>query len=111
MPVMQDSLSVAANAVSANVLAGLLHEFLGRQAAKLTLLATGSAIGLRVTLLVGGRAVVNDQAIGLQNRFPITPDDLILSAGALPGERMVLTFRNTTGGALTAFWQVQVRYV
>lgn len=107
MPTMQDSLSVAANAVSANVLAGQLYEFLGGPTS-LVLSATGSAIGLRATLLVNGVALVNDQAIGLQNRFPLIPDDVITQE-LVAGGRMVLTFRNTTGGALTAFWRVDVK--
>ena len=108
MPTMQDSVSVAANAVSTNQLAGLLHEFL-QQRARVTVSATGSATGLRCTFLVLGVALVNDQAIGLQNRFPLIPDDMLTSEG-VPGGRMILTFRNSTGGALTAFWRVDVDY-
>lgn len=106
MPTMQDSVSVAANAISANVLSGLLYEFLGGPAA-ITVSGTGSATGLRATLLVAGVSLINDQAIGLQNRFPLIPDD-VLTQEHVPGGRMVLTFRNSTGGALTAFWRVDV---
>lgn len=110
MPVMQNSVSVAANAVSTNQLAGELFEFLTRPS-RIALYATGSATGLNCTLLVGGLAFANDQAILLQNRFPIVPDDFLVDAGGIPGERLVLTFRNTTGGALTAFWRVEVNAV
>jgi len=105
MPTMQDSISVAANAVSANVLAGQLYEFVdgGTQA---TVSCTGSATGLRVSFICG-IPLINDQAIGLQARFPLIPDDIIHS-GFVPGGRMVLTFRNTTAGALTAFWRVDL---
>jgi hypothetical protein len=102
---MQDSLSVAANAVSANVLAGQLYEFVG-QGTGVTISCTGSATGLRTTFICG-IPLINDQAINLQNRFPLIPDDII-HAGGVPGGRMVLTFRNTTAGALTAFWRVDV---
>jgi hypothetical protein len=102
---MQDSISVAANSISANVLAGQLYEFLP-QGANMTVSATGSATGLRATL-ISSIPLINDQAINLQNRFPILPDD-ILSSGQVPGGRTVLTFRNTTGAALTAFWRVDV---
>lgn len=110
MPVMQNSVSVAANAVSANQLAGELFEFLSRPS-RIALYATGSATGLNASLLVGGLSFANDQAISLQNRFPIVPDDFLVDAGGFPGERLVLTFRNTTAGALTAFWRVEVNAV
>ena len=105
MPTMQDSVSVSANSVSSNQLAGQLYEFVPA-GAMVTLSATGSATGLRATF-INGVPLINDQAIGLQNRFPLVPDD-VLHGGPVPGGRMVLTFRNTTGGALTAFWRVDL---
>lgn len=105
MPTMQDSISVAANAVSANVLAGQLYEFV-EQGSQVTVAVTGSATGLR-TSFICGVPLINDQAINLQNRFPLIPDDII-HGGNVPGGRMVLTFRNTTPGALTAFWRVDL---
>ena len=107
MPTLQNSVSVAANAVSSNQVQGEQFEFLSRPSL-LRLYNTGSAIGLNCTLLVGGRTVINDQPISLQNRFPITPDDFMGEAGGVAGERLILTFRNTTAGALTAFWRVEI---
>jgi|SRR5687768_11189778 len=104
MPTMQDSVSVAANSVSANVLSGQLYEFVGQ--VPVTVSVTGSATGLRTTFICGV-PLINDQAINLQNRFPLVPDDIIHS-GVVPGGRMVLTARNTTGGALTFFWRVDL---
>lgn len=104
MGMMQDSISVPANGTSLNQLNGQLYEF-QQSGAPLQLLATGSAIGLRVTLLAGV-PVVNDQAIGLLNRFPVIPDDRIWQGRMRTAGRVVLTFRNTTGAALTAFWRV-----
>lgn len=107
MPTMQGSVSVAANAVSANVLAGEQYEFLPADAG-VVISATGSATGLNTTLLAGGVTLVNDQAIGLQNRFPIIPDDILTQEVVPGGSRLLLRFRNTTAGALTAFWRVDV---
>lgn len=109
MPTMQDSLSVAANAVSANVLAGQQFEFMP-QNAQMTLSVAGSAVGLRVSLLAGGVTLINDQAINTANRFPIIPDDVISQEVIPAGARLLLTFRNSTGGALTAFWRVDVGF-
>jgi len=105
MPTMQDSVSVAANSVSANVLAGQLYEFVA-PGTNVTISCTGSATGLRTTFICGV-PLINDQAINLQNRFPLIPDDIIQN-GQVPGGRMVLTARNTTAGALTFFWRVDL---
>jgi len=105
MPTMQDSLSVAANGVSANVLAGQLYEFV-ETGTQVVLSATGAATGMRCTL-IARIPVINDQAIGLQNRFPIIPDDIIFT-GRVRRCRLVLTFRNNTGSAIVTFWRVDV---
>jgi len=109
MPTMQNSVSVAANAVSANVLAGELYEFLPANA-QVVLSVAGSATGLNCTLLAGGVSLINDQAINLANRFPIIPDDIITQEQIPAGARLLLSFRNTTGGALVAFWRVDVGF-
>jgi hypothetical protein len=106
---MQGSVSVAANAVSTNQLAGLLYEFIPANA-NVVLSCTGSATGLNVTFLAGGVSLINDQAMGLQNRFPLIPDDIITQEMVPAGARLLLTFRNTTAGALTAFWRVDVGF-
>jgi hypothetical protein len=107
MGMMQDSVVVAANAVSANQLNGQLYEF-QPAGAPVQLLATGSATGLRCSMLAAV-PVVNDQAIGLLNRFPIIPDDRIWMGRVKANCRLVLTFRNPTAGALTAFWRVDTQ--
>jgi hypothetical protein len=99
--IMSDAaLSVAANAVSANVYAGKLYEFPPRPST-VRVRVSGSAVGLNATLLIGGVSIVNDQPISQSNRWPILPDDLLIQVPVRQGSRLVLTFRNTTGGALT----------
>lgn len=105
MPTMQDSISVVANSVSVNVLNGQLYEFVPA-GINVTVSCTGSVTGLRTTFICG-IPLINDQAIGLQNRFPLVPDDIIHS-GQVPGGRMILTARNTTAGAITFFWRLDV---
>jgi hypothetical protein len=102
---MQDSVSVAANAVSTNQLSGQLYEFVPR-GTLVVLSCTGAATGMRSTL-IANIPVLNDQAIGLQNRFPIIPDDIVYT-GRVAACRLVLTFRNTTGAAIVTFWRVDV---
>ena len=106
--VMADSaLSVAANAVSSNVYAGKVVEFVMRPSI-VRVRVSASAAGLNATLIIGGRVVVNDQPINSSNRWPILPDDLLTEHAAVAGSRLVLTFRNTTGGALTVNHMTEV---
>jgi len=99
------ALSVAANSVSANVVAGKLYEFLTRRS-RVLLSAVGSAAGLKATLVLGGRIVVNDEDISGANRFPTLPDDAVTEE--IGTGRIILTFRNTTAGALTVNWALDV---
>jgi len=106
MPRMQRAgVSIAANSVSANQLAGELYEFISRPT-RIVLLAAAAAVGLRSTFLIGGVAVVNDQDVSQANRFPIAPDDVITSE--VGAGRLTLTFRNTTGAAIIVNWAVDV---
>lgn len=109
MPTMQGSVSVAANGVSLNVLAGELYEFLAANAS-VVLSCTGAVTGMNCTFLAGGVSLINDQAIGLQNRFPIIPDDIITQESIPGGARLTLTFRNTTGSAFVVFFRVDVGF-
>ena len=101
------ALSVAANAVSGNVLAGELFEFLPGNAA-ITLLAVAAAAGIRCTFTLGGQVLINDQPISAANRFPTTPDDILTVIGGMAGERLFLEFRNTTGAAVTVDFSVKI---
>jgi hypothetical protein len=101
MPIMSVETSVAANALSANVLSGELFEILPSNAA-VELYVTGSAAGLRALFSIGGVQMLEDAVVNAQNRTPVVPDDLLDTEGGLSGQRLSLRFRNTTGGALTA---------
>ena len=108
MGVMQDSIVVVANTRSVNVLAGLMEEFVSAPSV-VSVYCTGSATGLRASMIAAGATAIDDQAIGLQNRFPLVPDDLLARFGVTgPSDRLILTFRNPTGGNLTAFWRVDI---
>lgn len=107
MPTMQDSVSVAANTVSANVLSGQLYEVVD-PGTVIQLSCIGGATGLRTTYICGV-PYVNDQAIRFRAAadFPVIPDDILMQDQVLGG-RQVLTFRNTTAGAITAFWRIDL---
>lgn len=105
--VMTDITSVAANTTSANVLAGKAMEFIP-EASVIVIGACGSAAGLYATVIIGSEVVVDDQPIGAQNHLPIFPDDTLAEAGAFPGDRITVRYRNSTGGALTAQTKINI---
>jgi len=109
MPRMQEgNLSVAANSTSTNRVAGMTHEFLNGPAS-LLVAAAAAAVGVNLSLLVAGVALVDDQAVSQANRFPIVPDDIIASE-VVSGGRIILRFRNTTGAAVIVHWLIDVTY-
>jgi len=101
------AVSVPANGVTTNQLAGQLYEFLDRPA-RVLLAAVAAAVGVNVTMLLGGRAVINDQPISQANRFPILPDDIVTEEQGFG--RMILTFRNTTAAAILVNFTVDVDF-
>ena len=103
--VAAQGLAVAANTSTTNLLAGQLYAFV--HALPVLVAGAASAVGLYMPFFVNGVAYVNDQPISQANRFPILPDDVIASVRRAAG-RLVLTLRNTTGGALTANVTVDV---
>lgn len=107
MPLIQSSVTIAANSVTDNVLTGSQFEFLPYNAA-LNFGMTASATGLTVDAYSGQDTLCENLAPSLQNRFPIYPDDFNLTDVAGAGERIKLRVRNTTGGALTFFYAVQI---
>lgn len=110
MAVMSDRQSVAANATVTNVLTGKVHEFLSTNSVA-RFYATGSAVGLNISILVGNESIVQDQEISAANRFPIIPDDFVAESGGIVGDRLIVSYRNTTAGAITAFSRVEVEPV
>jgi len=107
MSMMTDTQSVLANAVVQNCIAGKSHEFISEPSV-VTISATGSAIGLFITVMVGDEVIIEDQAIPLTNRFPVVPDDTLGQGGGFPGDRIIVKLRNSTGGALTSWVRVDV---
>jgi len=107
MPLIQQQITIAANAVNDNVIAGSQFEFLPYNAA-LRFAMNGSATGLVADVYSGQDVLAEQMQINTLNRVPINPDDFLLSDVAGAGERIKLRVRNTTAGALTLFFAVMV---
>lgn len=107
MATVTDRQTVAANATVANAIAGKSQEFV-RERSIVAFSICAAAVGLFATCIVGDEVVVEDQEVNAQNRMPIVPDDLLARAGALPGDRLIVKLRNSTGAGIVAFTRVEV---
>jgi hypothetical protein len=106
--VMQSSVAVAANTTNENVLTGQRFERAPGPSIG-GLYVCGSAAGLTAELNVGGRSVTPPTSVNTQNRFPVVPDDsLAMDWEAYQGELIQVRIVNTTAGALTIFWRVEL---
>lgn len=107
MPTIQGSVSVAANVANDNVIAGSQFEIMPYNA-RLNFGLCGSATGLLADVYSGADLVCENFALNANNRIPIQPDDFTLMDVAAVNDRLKVKIRNTTGGALTAFWSIIV---
>jgi hypothetical protein len=106
---MQDSVSVAANGTNNNVLSGQRFERSPFTGAIGNLFCTGSATGLTAELNVGGTSVTPPTKVNVQNRLPVVPDDILVQGfEVLEGRLIQVTVVNTTAGALTFFWRIDL---
>lgn len=107
MPIIQKSQSVGATTTISNQLAGEFFEFLPYNA----LIEVGlnmSATGLLIDFFSGTDIVCKDYVPLIKATAPIYPDEFVLQDIARMGERLVLSVRNTTGGALTLLYTVRI---
>lgn len=107
MPLIQQSISIAANAVNDNVIAGSQFEFLPYNAS-LRFALNGSATGLVSDVYSGQDVLAEQMGVNALNRVPINPDDFLLTDVAAAGERIKIRCRNTTAGALTLFFALMI---
>ena len=101
MPTISSSISVAANATSANVLAGSPFEFVSQPSIiKVALTHPGGIGAITGTMQIGGESVMQAGEVSNRAAMPTFREDLIIEAGAQVAERLFLTFTNTTGAAI-----------
>lgn len=110
MPTISVRTSVAANATSANVLAGSPFEFVAQQSVvRLAVTQAGAAPDdVTANFQIGGESIVNAGNISNRSAFPTFRDDQFAMAGAVAGERLFLSYSNTTIGALNVDTLIEV---
>ena len=114
MLTIQGSKSVAANTTDDNVLSGKRNAQIDPSVpgAIVALYLTGSAAGLEAELWVGQRNPLEKSSVNTQNRLPVVPDDLAASnMPAVRNEIIRMPVTNTTGGALTINYRLDVEEV
>jgi hypothetical protein len=99
MPVIMRETSVAAGAVNENILAGSAFEF-ARQNSLVSIGINQSATGGFATLNSGSDVVAEEFAPPIATVYPVIPDNMYFSDVAAAGDRLVIRYRNPTGGAL-----------
>ena len=107
MPVITGNESVAANTTTTNRLTGTLNEFLGAVSI-VSLFITAAAAAVRTQLLIGAESIIDDEEMSDGNRFPQSPEDFLARGAGFQGDRLILRFRNTTGGAIVVKWRLEI---
>ena len=107
MPVITGNESVAANTTTTNRLTGNLNEFLGSPSI-VALYIAAAAAAVNCSLLIGAESIIDDEEMSDANVFPRTPDDFLARGGGFAGDRLILRFRNTTGGAIVVKWRLEI---
>lgn len=113
MLTVTDSVSVAANSTDQNVLQtnGNRVRTIPQQfgIVRITLYDTGSATGLNSSLFNGNDNPIENSAVNAQNRVPVVPDDIVATdIYGSGGEQLQLSVTNTTAGALTYFYRIEI---
>jgi hypothetical protein len=113
MLTVTDSVSVAANTTDQNVfqtngnrVRTIPAEF---GIVRITLYETGSATGLQSSFFNGNNNPIENSLVNVQNRVPVVPDDIVATdMFGRGGEQLQLQATNTTAGALTYFYRVEI---
>ena len=97
--VIQRETSVAAGGVNDNIFSGSAFEYV-RQPGVVSIAAVASATGGFITLQAGPTLILEESPPTVKVTMPTVPDDFLYQSAVVPGDRLVLRFRNPTAGAL-----------
>lgn len=107
MPVIMRETSVAAGATDPNLLTGSTFEFM-RNNVFLSIGIAAAATGTFVTIISGSDIVVEESPPPVLTRYPVIPDEMYFNDVATLADRLVISARNPTGGAVVHRSLVQV---
>jgi hypothetical protein len=93
--------SVAAGAVNTNLVSGSAFEF-ARTRQLMSCGVVQSATGGFATITSGPDIIAEEFSVPILTTYPILPDNMYFTDYMEAGDRLVIRYRNPTGGALTA---------
>lgn len=99
MPAIQTETSIAAGGSNSNVFTGSAFEY-SRGRNLLSLGATASATGTFITINSGADVILEESPPYVATVFPIVPDQMFYNDVMEPFDRLRLSCRNPTGGAI-----------
>lgn len=99
MPAIQVEVSIAAGASNPNLFAGSAFEF-ARQRTLVSLGVNASATGTFITINSGGDVLLEESPPYVATVFPIVPDQMFYNDVMEAGDRLRVSARNPTGGAV-----------
>jgi len=112
MPTIQKETVVAAGAVNDNLLSGSAFEYMrGNGVVSAAVLAT--ATGCFITIQSGPDVVLEESppfVLAGAGVFGIVPDHFYYNWAAAAGDRLLIRFRNPTGGSVTAKTIANIQY-
>lgn len=108
MPMIQGTTDTLAGASTSNCLAGSVYEYLPYNCLVEVATVDNATGAQRVTILSGSDVLLEEAPVSTANRFPIYPDDYLVSDYAAAGDRLVIRVRNTGASTNTLRWSVKI---
>lgn len=99
MPALQFEGSLAAGATNGNVFSGSAFEF-ARSRQVVSIGMTAAATGTFAAITSGSDVILEDSPTYIKTQFPIVPDEMFYNDVMEVGDRLRVSFRNPSGGAI-----------
>ena len=107
MPVIMREVSVGIGATDPNLIAGSTFELM-RGNVFLSIGVTAAAAGTFITIYSGSDLILEESPPNVLTRYPIIPDEMYFSDFATVVDRLVISARNPTAGAVIHRVLVQI---
>lgn len=99
MPALQFEGSLGAGVTNGNVFSGSAFEF-ARQRQIVSIGVTAAATGTFTAITSGSDVILEDSATFIKTQFPIVPDEMFYNDVMEAGDRLRVSIRNPSGGAI-----------
>lgn len=107
MPMILSTVSTAAGARTANLIAGSAFEY-ARTRSVISMGWGAAATGGFMTINGGADVIAEEHEPAVLTRYPIIPDEFYFTDVLEQGDRLVMGYRNPTGAAIVTRGVVQI---